>query len=73
MLKIMADYDVAGHVRTLVQICELPPWDEFWREAECEFLTLADLGPAEDATDAEIWNALFDLDNLRGTGRLFVP
>lgn len=135
MLKIMADNDVVGHVRALVQICESPPWDEFWHEVECEFLTLADLGLAEDATDAEIWNAcqeneivlitgnrnaeqpeslemtirqdddetslpvitladrdrimrdrvyaervverlleiLFDLDNLRGTGRLFVP
>jgi len=135
MLKIMADNDVVGHVRALVQICESPPWDEFWHEVECEFLTLVDLDLAEDATDAEIWYAcqkgeivlitgnrnanhpesleitirqqndkeclpvitladrdriirdrayaeivverlleiLFDLDNLRGTGRLFVP
>lgn len=135
MLKIMADNDVVGHVRALIQICESPPWDEFWHEAECELFSLEDLGLEEDATDAEIWNScqeneivlitgnrnadqpeslkmtirlrsneeslpvitladrdrtvrdrayaetvverileiLFDLHNLRGTGRLYVP
>jgi len=55
MLKIMADNDVLGHVRMLVQLCESAPWDEFWREAACEFCTFADLGLAENATDAQIW------------------
>jgi hypothetical protein len=135
MRRIMADNDVVGLVRNLVQICESPPWDEFWREAECELLTLADLGLAEDAVDSQIWRAcqeeeialitgnrnaegpeslevtirqhnheqclpvltladpdriirdrlyaervverllgvLFDLQNLRGTGRLYLP
>lgn len=135
MLRIMADNDVVGHARSLVQICESPPWDEFWREAECELLTFADLGPAKDAIDSQVWRAcqehgtylitgnrnaegleslevtirqhndeqclpvltladqdrivrdrpyaetvverllgvLFDLDNLRGTGRLYLP
>ena len=135
MPRIMADNDVLGHVRILVQICESPPWDEFWRESHCQLLAFADLDLAENHTDLRVWemcqehgivlitgnrNAegpeslemtlrqhnnprclpvltladqdrimrdrayaetvvetllgiLFDLDNLRGTGRLFVP
>jgi hypothetical protein len=135
MFRIMADNDVVGHVTILLQICELPPWDEFWHDLDCEVQTLAELGLAQDAKDAEIWNAcqlhdvllitgnrnaegpdslevtirkqndehclpvitladqdrvvrdrayaesvaerlleiLFDLDQLRGTGRLYVP
>ena len=135
MFRIMADNDVVGHVRALVQLCESPPWAEFWHEAQCEFNSFADLGLAEDATDAQVWRAcqenevvlitgnrnaegpqslevtirqhnndqclpvltladqdrifrdrryagtvverlleiLFDLDNLRGSGRLYLP
>jgi hypothetical protein len=131
----MADNDVVGHVRTLIQICEAPPWDEFWRELECDVHALSDIGLAEDSNDSEVWHAcqeygivlitgnrnaerpdsleltirqhneehclpvitladqsrilrdrpyaetiaerlleiLFDLDQLRGTGRLYVP
>lgn len=57
MRRIMADNDVVGHVRNLVQICQSPPWDEFWRETECELLTFADLGLTEDAVDSQIWRA----------------
>ncbi len=68
MLKIMADNDVVGHVRALIQICESPPWDEFWHKARCEFLTLADLGLPENATDAEIWNACQENEIVLVTG-----
>ena len=135
MVRIMADNDVVGHVRALVQLCESPPWAEFWREAQCELGSFEDLGLPEDATDAQVWWAcqengvvlitanrntegphsleitirqhnndqclpvltladqdrilrdrryagkvvervleiLFDLDNLRGSGRLYLP
>lgn len=68
MPRIMADNDVVGHVRSLVQICESPPWDEFWREAECELLTFADLGLAEDAIDSEVWRACQEHDTVLITG-----
>ena len=55
MFRIMADNDVVGQVRALVQLCESAPWDEFWRAARCELQTFADLGLAADATDAELW------------------
>jgi hypothetical protein len=135
MLRIMADNDVLGHVRTLVQVCESPAWSEFWHETQCELVSFGELGLAEDATDAQVWQAcqenevvlitgnrnaegpqslevtirqhnnhrclpvltladqdqvlrdrsyagavaerlleiLFDLDNLRGSGRLYLP
>ncbi len=68
MRRIMADNDVVGQVRTLVQLCESAPWDEFWRGARCELQTFADLGLAEDATDAQLWWACQKNDVLLITG-----
>ena len=68
MLRMMADNDVVGQVRVLVQICESAPWDEFWRGTQCELLTFADLGLAEDATDAQLWRACQENDVLLITG-----
>jgi len=53
----MADNDVVGHVRVLVQLCESPPWAELWHESECELSSFVDLGLAEDASDAQVWQA----------------
>lgn len=55
MLRIMADNDVVGHVRALVQLCESLPWAELWKEAQCELNSFVDLGLPEDATDAQVW------------------
>jgi hypothetical protein len=55
MFRIMADNDVVGHLRALVQLCESPPWAEFWHEAQCELGSFEELGLPEDATDAEVW------------------
>ena len=57
MLRIMADNDVAGYVLHLVRLCESEPWREVWSELGCEVFTFNDLSIAEDATDAEIWQA----------------
>jgi hypothetical protein len=68
MLRIMADNDVVGHVRTLVQYCESPPWAEFWHETQCEFISFGELGLAEDATDAQVWRACQENDVILITG-----
>ena len=68
MLRIMADNDVLGHVRTLVQVCESPPWSDFWQETQCEFISFGELGLAEDATDAQVWQACQDNDVVLITG-----
>jgi hypothetical protein len=68
MFRIMADHDVVGHVRALVQLCESRPWAEFWHDAQCELSSFADLGLAEDATDAQVWHACQENDVVLITG-----
>jgi hypothetical protein len=54
MLRIMADNDVLGHVRTLVQVCESPPWSDFWQETPCELISFGELGLERSANSTTI-------------------
>jgi hypothetical protein len=50
------------------QICEAPPWVEFWQELQCAVYTLADIGLTEDSPDAEVWHACQKNDIVLITG-----
>jgi hypothetical protein len=64
----MSDNDVQGHVGRLMDICQLPPWVELWRDLECVLYTFADVDLPGDAIDAVIWQACQDNDILLITG-----
>ena len=64
----MSDNDVQGHVRRLMDICQLPPWSDLWHDLECVLCTFEDFNLAEDATDAAIWQACQDSEVLLITG-----
>jgi hypothetical protein len=68
MLQIISDNDVQGHVSRLMDICQLPPWVELWRDLECLLCTFEDFGLPENATDATIWQACQDNNILLITG-----
>jgi hypothetical protein len=68
MLRIMSDNDVRGHVSRFMDICQLPPWAELWRDLECVICTFEDFQLPEDATDAAIWQACQDNEVLLITG-----
>ena len=57
MQRLLVDRDVQGHVSRLMDICQLPPWVDLWRELECMLCTFEDFDLPEDATDATIWQA----------------
>ena len=64
----MADNDVGGQLRVLVQLCEAEPWDGIWHELECELQTFDDVGLAPDASDAEVWRTCQQYDIVLITG-----
>ena len=57
VFRLMSDNDVQGQVSRLMDICQLPPWCEFWQAMDCTLYNFADLNLSNDATDAEIWHA----------------
>ncbi len=64
----MSDNDVQGQVSRLMDICQLSPWVELWRDLECVLCTFEDFDLPEDATDAVIWQACQTNDILLITG-----
>src|SRR5262245_51078176 len=68
MQRILSDHDVQGHVSHLMDICQMPPWVDLWRELECVLCTFEDCDLSEDATDATIWHTWQDHDILLITG-----
>lgn len=68
MRRILSDNDVRGHVSRLMDICQLPPWVELWRDLECILCTFEDFNLAVDATDMAVWQICQDNDILLITG-----
>jgi hypothetical protein len=57
MLRLMSDNDVLGQVSRLMDLCQMPPWDDFWQDLDCAFCRFEDLGLADNASDATVWRA----------------
>lgn len=68
MQRILSDHDVQGHVSRLMDICQLPPWVDLWRELGCVLCTFEEFELSIDATDAVIWQTCQDHDILLLTG-----
>jgi hypothetical protein len=68
MQRILSDRDVQGHVSRFMDICQMPPWVDLWRELECMLCTFEDFDLPVDATDATIWQACQAHDILMITG-----
>lgn len=41
----------------MMDICQSPPWDDVWRDMGCLVCRFEDLGLAENAPDAAVWEA----------------
>jgi hypothetical protein len=68
MQRILSDHDVQGHLSRLMDICQLPPWVDLWRELGCVLCTFEDFGLPVHATDAAIWQVCQDQNLLLITG-----
>jgi hypothetical protein len=68
MLRLMSDNDVRGQVSRLMDICQLAPWDEMWRDLGCVLVTFGTVHLADDATDATVWQTCQDNEILLITG-----
>ena len=68
MQRVLSDHDVQGHVSRLMDICQLPPWVDLWREMDCIICTFEDFDLPVDATDAAIWQVCQEHDILLITG-----
>lgn len=68
MQRLLSDHDVQGHVSRLMDICQLPPWVDLWRELDCIICTFEDFDLPLDATDAAIWQVCQDHNVLLITG-----
>jgi hypothetical protein len=54
---ILADYNLEGHVRSLVaRMCQ-DPWREFWDHLSLGVFILSDLGFSPNTSDREVWRA----------------
>ena len=51
-----------------MDICQLPPWVDLWRELDCIICTFEDFDLPLDATDAAIWQVCQDHNVLLITG-----
>ena len=68
MQRILSDHDVQGHVRRLMDICQMPPWVDLWRELECVLCTFEEFDLSATASDAVIWQTCQDHGILLLTG-----
>ncbi len=55
MNGILADNNVIGQIAYLVQLMQLEPWGDFWKELGLVLRRFDYVGLAPDATDVEIW------------------
>lgn len=60
MLRIMSDNDVQGFVGRLVDMCQVPPWDEFWRGLNCVVCAFEDFHLPANAADVTVWQVCQD-------------
>jgi hypothetical protein len=52
---VLADINIQGHVRFLVQLLESDVWRELWQALDLHYAAFADVGLEEQATDAVVW------------------
>jgi hypothetical protein len=68
MLRIMSDNDVQGYVERLVEICQAPPWVEFWQGLDCSLCGVEDFDLPANAADSRVWQVCQDNGIILITG-----
>ena len=68
MPTIMADHDVEGHLRVLLNVWLSPGWIDIWTASRCEVESFDRLGIAEDAPDSLIWTKCQEREIVLITG-----
>jgi len=57
MPQIMADHNMRGQLKAIVQFLRSEEWQKFWEEASIVVRTFADLGLEREASDLAVWQA----------------
>ncbi|HQU42883.1 MAG: hypothetical protein B7Z73_05310 [Planctomycetia bacterium 21-64-5] len=60
MTGILADVNIQGHVDLLMDLVRSDEWIEFWQFLNLAYVTFGDVGLAEQASDADIWQLCQD-------------
>ena len=68
MPTIMADHDVEGHLRVILNLWLSPDWRQHWAETSCDIESFERLGIADDASDSEVWQACQEREIVLITG-----
>ena len=68
MPTIMADHDVEGQLRLLLNIWLSPSWIDLWTELRCDVESFERLGIGEDATDSDVWQLCQEREIVLVTG-----
>jgi Domain of unknown function (DUF5615) len=55
MPTLMADHDVIGHLRVIMNVLLSPDWIEHWTEVQCGIESFERLGLPDNASDTEVW------------------
>jgi hypothetical protein len=55
MPSIMADHDVEGHLKVLLNVWSSPKWADLWQDASWAVESFSRLGIASTASDEEVW------------------
>lgn len=51
----MADHDIEGHVRVLLQVLMSEEWRDFWAALDCGVESFERLGIPTDTADIDLW------------------
>ena len=68
MPTIMADHDVEGQLRLLLNIWLSPSWIDLWTELRCDVESFERLGIGENATDSDVWQLCQEREIVLVTG-----
>lgn len=55
MPTILADHDVEGHLRVLLNLWLTPTWIDIWSDLSCNVETFERLGIEDNTPDSDIW------------------
>jgi hypothetical protein len=76
MKGILADINVGKQRRVILTIWGSHSWRDIWKALELSVVSFPALGLSYDASDALIWRTcqrVMRIDEVGGTGRLYVP
>ena len=55
MPGLLADVNIEGVLKRLIDVCKSPAWQVFWAYCDTDVVGFEDLGLSKDASDLTIW------------------